>query len=504
MHRIAPWVILGVFLIYLAAAAFPPDRTPDGFRVGEFARLPVVMNGRVQMIDSVARAGLFRIRGTVTLPAGRTRPWQLWALARPLEASEWLLELLTKPDAADARRIFPIHEPALIAALHLSAAADGSPVYYTFAELRPGLELLGQQAGRIKDIDAGRRAPWEAECLTLRDRVVIYQRFKNSLQPNSSLQQEARGHPIAYDFAAQIAQYQRDLHADIAAVNAAKQGNPQDRDTAREKRMDTFARPFLAVSRAALFSIVPLAGQARARDQWQNMGDSVAVSLRSGQLSPAAAMFAGMSSAFAQRHANAFNDQVAEYRQWLTERRLMPELNKAPYELFSATFQPFARALTIYFVAVLLLCASRVSGSRVLSRAAAILIVLGCLIHTAGLLLGMMVEARLPVTNDYGRIIFVGWMAVLIAGAAELRWRNGIGATAAAIAGLLALAVGQSLAPGGAAELIRVGQQTSFWLALAATAIVVASCLARASGRSRPSDYAVPLRVAGKAIGSAA
>ncbi len=46
MHRIAPWVILGVFLIYLAVAAYPPGRTPDGFRIAEFARLPVVMNGR--------------------------------------------------------------------------------------------------------------------------------------------------------------------------------------------------------------------------------------------------------------------------------------------------------------------------------------------------------------------------------------------------------------------------------------------------------------------------
>ena len=481
MHRIAPWAILGVFLIYLGAAAFPPGRTPDGFGIGEFARLPVVMNGRVQMIDSVARAGLLRIRGTVTLPAGRTPAWQLWTLARPLEASEWLLELLTKPDAADARGIFPIHAPALVAALHLSAAGERSPGYYTFAELRPGLELLGQQVGRIKDIDAGRRAPWEAECLTLRDRIVIYQRFKNSLQPNSSLQQEARGNPINYDFAAQIAQFQRDLDADIAAVNAAKKGKPQDPDAARAQRMDAFARPFLTVSRAALFSIVPLAGQARARDQWQNMGDSVAVSVRSGQLSPAIPMFAGMSSAFAQRHANAFNDQVAQYRQWLTERKLMPDLGRARYELFAATFQPFARALTMYFVAVLLLCGSRVSGSRMIFRAAAILIVLGWLTHTAGILLEMTLEARLPVTNNYGRIIFAGWAAILIAGAAELRWRNGFSATAAATAGLLTLAAAQTLAPGGAAQLVRLGQQTSFWLALAATAVVAVSGFAGAS-----------------------
>ena len=505
MHRIAPWVILGVFLIYLAAAAFPPGRTPDGFRIAEFGSLPVVINGRVQPIDSVARAGLLRIRGTATVPAGRARPWQLWSSARPLEGSEWLLELLTKPDAADARRIFPIHDPALLAALHLSAAGDGSLVYYTYAELRPGLQVLAQQAVRITAIAAARRAPWEAECLTLRNSVVLYERFKNSLQPNSALQMEARGNPIAYDFAAQIKQYHRDLQAGVAAVRAAKEGRLQDRDPAREQRMDAFVRPFLAVSRAALFSIVPVPGQARARDRWQNTGESVAASLRVGQLSPAVAMLAGMSSAFARGNASAFNDQVAQYQQWLTERRLTPALRWARDELFFTTFQPFARALTIYLVAVLLLGASRMSGLRVLSRAAASLIVLAFLVHTAGLLLGMMLGGRPPVTNDYGRIIdFVGWVAVLIAGVAELRWRNGVGATAAAVAGLLTLSVAQRLAPSGPAELIRVGQQTSFWLAVAATAIVAAFCVPRASGRSRLSDRAVSLRVAGKTIESAA
>jgi len=144
------------------------------------------------------------------------------------------------------------------------------------------------------------------------------------------------------------------------------------------------------------------------------------------------------------------------------------------------------------------------SALRVLSRAAVDLIVLAFLVHTAGLLLGMMLGGRPPVTNVYERILVIGWVAVLIAGAAELRWRNGIGATAAAVAGPLTLAVAQSLAPGGAAELIRLGQQTSPWLAVAATAIVAAFCLPRASGRPRPSDQAVPLAAVAKAIGSAA
>src|SRR5438270_11635913 len=172
MHRTAPWIIFGVFMIYVGAAAFAPEPAPDGFRIGAFARLPVVMNGRLQPIESVARAGLLRIRGTLTEP-GRVRGWQFWNRPRPLEASEWLLEVLTKPDVADGRRIFPIHDPALIAALHLDAPAGGAQAYYTYAERRRRRETLGQQAIPIEALDASRRAPWETECRELPDTVAV-------------------------------------------------------------------------------------------------------------------------------------------------------------------------------------------------------------------------------------------------------------------------------------------------------------------------------------------
>jgi hypothetical protein len=502
MNRIAPWALPGVFLLYLGVAAFAPDRTPGGFRIGEFARLPVVMNGRVQPIDSVARAGLRRIRGTSTEPSEGAPSWQFWKAPRRLESNEWLLELMTKPDAADARRIFSIHDPTLITKMHLKASS-GSPAFYSYAELRPGLGMLGQEAARIQAVDVAKRAPWEAEGLALRNTVVVYDRFKNTLQPNSALQSEARGKPLGYDFSALIAQYQRDLHADFAAVQAAKDGKPQERDAAREQRMDGFARPFLVVSRAAIFSMVPRVGQVRERDRWQNMGDSVAASIRSGQVSPPAAMFAGLSSAFARGDAKAFNDQVAKYQQWLTRARLTPELSHARYEIFFNAFQPFAKGLVIYLVAAVLLFASRMSGWRVLSRSAVNLIALAWLVHTTGLLLVMTLERRLPVWNGYERILLIGWVAALVAGAAEMKWRNAVGATAAAVAGLLTLAVAQGLTPGGA-EWIRLGRQAGLWLAPAAVAIVAAYCLIRLSRRSRPIENDLSLDVSRKAVGSVA
>src|SRR5437588_8776713 len=100
--------------------------------------------------------------------------------------------------------------------MHLKASS-GSPALYSYAELRPGLGMMGQEAVRIAAVDAAKRTPWESECLALRNSVVVYDRFKNTLQPNSALQTQARGKPFLYDFDGQVAQYQRDLHADFAA-----------------------------------------------------------------------------------------------------------------------------------------------------------------------------------------------------------------------------------------------------------------------------------------------
>ena len=81
----------------------------------------------------------------------------------------------------------------------------------------------------------------------------------------------------------------------------------------------------------------------------------------------------------------------------------------------------------------------------------------------------------------------IGWLAVLAAGAAEIRWRNALGAAAAAIVGLLTLAAAQALTPSGIAEWIRLGQQTGLWLAMAATAALAAACVTSASRRQSSS-----------------
>ena len=59
-----PWFLTGAFALWIVAA-FVPHREGDGFHLQEFGRLPVLLNGRVQPLDSVARNSLLHNNGTV-------------------------------------------------------------------------------------------------------------------------------------------------------------------------------------------------------------------------------------------------------------------------------------------------------------------------------------------------------------------------------------------------------------------------------------------------------
>src|SRR5438105_14974492 len=100
---LVPWIVFGIFVVYLAAPALPLPAGPgSGFDVTAFGRLPVWANGRVQPFDSVARTGMLQIRGPETAPIDGFKAPQ----ARPamIDPTVWLLEGLAKPDTDDRPR----------------------------------------------------------------------------------------------------------------------------------------------------------------------------------------------------------------------------------------------------------------------------------------------------------------------------------------------------------------------------------------------------------------
>src|SRR5262245_1140680 len=158
LTRFLPVVIAAVFVSYVATTMLPTGTFAGGFDFSAFGRVPVLLNGRVRPMDSVARLGLLQIAGSVGVPSEGANGWRFWRRTRRIGPGEWLAELMMKPDAADARRIFPISEPQLLATLRLQAHAPQTN-YFSFSDLHTGVETLRAETTRIDQLQPEQRAP---------------------------------------------------------------------------------------------------------------------------------------------------------------------------------------------------------------------------------------------------------------------------------------------------------------------------------------------------------
>src|SRR5260370_8986776 len=138
-YKLIPWFFVALFAADIIAVMAPKK---DGeYHVREFGRLPVLLNGRIQPFDSVARNCLLQIRSTGDVPLEEVPSWQFWHHPKKLKATPWLLEVMTRPEVADMRPIFLIHFSDLLGELKLQkkCVSKSTLPYYTSNELTPAL-----------------------------------------------------------------------------------------------------------------------------------------------------------------------------------------------------------------------------------------------------------------------------------------------------------------------------------------------------------------------------
>ncbi|HZL42791.1 MAG TPA: cytochrome C biogenesis protein, partial [Verrucomicrobiae bacterium] len=61
MKKWLPLILVALFAAWVASALRPGAETA-GFHVRDFAQIPVLLNGRIQPMDSVARNSLLQLR----------------------------------------------------------------------------------------------------------------------------------------------------------------------------------------------------------------------------------------------------------------------------------------------------------------------------------------------------------------------------------------------------------------------------------------------------------
>ena len=424
-----------VFLLALAwvGSTLIPHGNSGEFDLASFGRLPVLADGRIKPLDTIARTSLLMLQGRQRVAT---------ADDRELAPEEWLLDVLFRPAAADADRIFRIDNPDVLSLFGLGSGdnagkvrssfaqlfglGSGDKVRFSFAQLQSGLSELDRQAELAGPVDAPARTAFQRAVVELREHVEYYSRLKYSLQTPDS----------------------PDLFSDMESPASLAADRPG----------------FEAMEKFSLLRAIPPAAPSTRVDDWQTMGQSLLGTLSSRAVNPTARFYAALALAWRSRQSDAFNTLVQADQAGLAPR-FPAAVRRCSFEAFFNQAEPFYTSLVLYVAAFLLAVISWLKWPFELGRAAFRLMALAFLLATAGILARMWLEGRPPVTNLYSSALFIGWGSVALCLILERINRNAVASSAGSLIGFGTLVIAHNLSlSGDTLEMMRAVLDSNFWL----------------------------------------
>jgi len=449
MKRIIPLLVLALGVAYLASSLRP--HKPGGeFDLASFGELPVLLNGRIKPLDTVARTSLLQMQEKQVV---RTADGKL-------EPIEWLTRLVFTPGDADVLQTFKIIHPEVLTLMHLEASDGAEGRRFSFEQLRDHVSDLEKQVQLAGPIDAKKRTPFQNAVLQLYGNLTTYQQLKYSLQD-----------PEGGDFQSEVRSFAENYEAGVAAVRAQASGGEHDQEAA--SKIISQARRFQFLGDFGKLLVVPPPAGAEDPLAWKKVGESLMGSFEDGAIDPGVLAWAGMGHTWRNGLAEDFNQVVGLYRDSLASR-YGEALRKTDIETRFNAAAPFYTSMALFVGAFLLAVLSWLRWPTVLGRSAVALLSLAAIATTAGILTRMWLEGRPPVTNLYSSAVFIGWGSVLLCLALEFFYRNAIPTAAAGLIGFCTLLVAHHLSlSGDTLEMMRAVLDSNFWLATHVTVVTI-------------------------------
>ncbi len=415
MKKYLPLAVL-VLALACVAATFLPQRNRGAFDLAAFGRLPVLADGRIKPLDTIARTGLLMIQGRQRLVAadGKTS----------VSPEEWLLDVFYRPEVSDGYPCFRIDNADVLSLFSLTAASG--QVRFSFSQLQAGLQDLDHQAELASAVEAPVRSAFQRAVIELRDHVEYYQRLKFSAQA-----------PDGADLFATL--------KDAAALKAARPGF---------EAMDTFSP----------LRLIPPSRAGGRTDEWRNAGRALLAASSPAEVDPQVRAYAALGKAWRGFQPEAFNPVVRALGDELTER-FNPAMRRCALEDLFNRAEPFYTSLVLYVAAFLLAAASWLKWPDSLGRSAFYVMGVAFALATAGILSRMWLEGRPPVTNLYSSALFIGWGSVALCLVLEQIHRNAVASAAGSLIGFGTLVIAHHLSlSGDTMEMMRAVLDSNFWL----------------------------------------
>ncbi|MDQ8204559.1 cytochrome c biogenesis protein CcsA [Pelagicoccus sp. SDUM812003] len=432
-------------------------QTPDTeFDLDLFGRTPVVLNGRIQPLDSVARNSLLAMNGKRTATyQDKTRH----------QAIEWLSELMFSPLDAAQRPVFRIYDDTLRSILPAKKVAEGeqrsaiqamlfgkgsSQFYYSFMELRPFYEKISKDAVAASEIDSKLRTRYQSAAIDLANNMVKFNRLSASIHhgemPSFVEEQEALSSLVPLG---------------MEAFENRERGEAFNEQALAQ--MMSFGATYQRFESDAYFFTHPQES-AGGDLKWEKAAHVLAEISRNGEPSEISRQYARIVDAYRQDDPDTFNQAVQELHTAIAA--VSPEaFGKSKAEQQFNYLSPFYVSMVGYVMTFLLVIVSWIRWQEPLNHAAFWTTAVALLIHSSGILYRIYIIGYAPVINLYSSAIFVGWGAVFLALLLEKLNKNGIGNFVAAMVGFSSLIVAHHLGDDGdTLEMMRAVLDSNFWL----------------------------------------
>jgi ABC-type transport system involved in cytochrome c biogenesis permease subunit len=443
VKRFLPFAVLALAGLWVGTSLFVPKLVSDDADLARFANIPVLVGGRVKPLDTVARNSLLIIhtKQTLRLPDGKS-----------ISAMRWLADTIFNAPLADQYPAFVIQNAEV---LGLFGWEQSDRKYFSFAELTPFLKQIDEQGEQSDQLQSVQRSAYQNAILNLRNALVLYQRLKNSVQPEGT-----------ENFAAELQSFAATLPEAGKAARQAQSGETFDKE-----KLDAVAELMQHYGKLAELAYILAVPPSLQSGDWRSVGQTLIQSVTGPEIHPVVKLYASLGDAYRARDYHAFNANVDLLASTIAREQPIGA-KRVGYEFFFNHVDPFSHSMVLYVVAFLLACISWVGWNRPLNRSAYYLLLLALAVHTFGMVSRMYLQERPPVTNLYSSAIFIGWGAVMVALILERIFRDGIGSACAGAIGFITLIIAHHLAGNGdTLEMLQAVLDTNIWLATHVVAI---------------------------------
>jgi len=421
-------------------AARPRSPGDDAADFPAAGRLPVLHEGRLKPLDTVARnvLQLLSNKTTVTMPAdgpsGDPRG--------RISASQWLLGTMAGGEWATRAPVFRIDAKEVVDVFDLQRRPGHR---YSYAELEPKRADLRRQLDSLRKVPREEQSFEQRKLVELEQKLMTYDlvRFAYDAPPMPQLAGEDEAAREA--FLGQVMRF-------MQAARMIEQNHPPA-------------------------AIPPAGGPATdtATGRWQALHPALVNALvakmlagRPGQPAyqpnPALVPFAQLLEAV-DREGAAFNAALNDYR---SAAEKLPEFSaaapRAAAEAWFNAFNPTDLAKWFYVAAAVVCFAGFLTGRADIGRFTWWLLAGTFVLHSFSLGMRIWLTGRPPVVNLYSSAVFIGWACVLAGLLLERLHRLGIGNLVAAVAGGLTLMVAYGLDTGDTMHVLQAVLDTQFWL----------------------------------------